>query len=134
MFKWRLILLFFVIASVCWWWLQPVKYQLEVINRSDKTVDQVRLFGSGARDNKVIINLLPGLRAVAVVNLTGEGGLKFEVTQGLNRIDTFITEDVSRMPFSWQQFLLKTAYQQQLEIHPNNRFIIRDYRDSVLAD
>jgi len=124
MIKGYLTLLLFALASSFWWWLQPVKYPLEVINRSDKTVEQVRLFGSAVSGDATIVKLLPGQRAQVVVSLASQGGLKFEVSQGLNRIDTFITEDVSRMPFSWRQLLLKTHDQQQLVIHPNNRFII----------
>jgi hypothetical protein len=105
-----------LLAWAAWQQQQPKAFHLYVVNNSDKLVDQVRLFGSGVLAEAAITNLLAGQSATMAVTLGNAGGLNFEVSQGFNRIDTFIKQDVS----SLQQF------QQQLIIHNNNRYILND--------
>lgn len=110
-------LIVLLIASVLWWLLQaPVSYELRVINSSQQPVDQVRLFGQAVILEATVNQIGPGGEAAVVVELNDTGDLRFEVSQGYNRIDTYIERDISQL----QQ------HQQQLEIKPNNRFIISD--------
>ena len=103
-----------LVAWLIWRWQQPVYYQLQVVNNSPAPVDQVRLFGRGVVEEDALFSLLPGTTAMLTIELADSGDLRFEVAQGLNRIDTFIVRDIDQL----------TQRQQRLEINANNRFII----------
>lgn len=114
---WLLLLVgLILLAWIAWQQQQPKTFHLQVINNSDKPVDKVRLFGSGVQAEAAIVNVLAGQSTIMSTTLANSGWLSFEVSQGFNRIDTYISQDVSTL----EQF------QQQLSIHNNNRFIISD--------
>lgn len=103
-----------LLAWVAWQQQQPKTFHLQIINNSDRPVDKVRLFGSGVQTEVELVNVLAGKSAVMTVILTNTGGLNFEVSQGFNRIDTFINQDVATLE----------QLQQQLTIHNKNRYVI----------
>ena len=104
-----------VLATLLLWqFFQPRVFVLEVSNDSDKAVAEVRVFGSAVEHELTLQQLLPGARQQLTTPLLRKGELRFEVSQGLNRIDTFIAEDVA---------LLEKNHQ-RLIIHNNSRFII----------
>ncbi len=116
------ILLLLIIAGWLLWRGQaPTHYQLQVVNNSLKVVDQVRLFGEAVVQAASVQAIEPGASRLVSVELRSDGGLRFEVTQGLNRIDTYIEQDVGQL----------TDLQQRLEINPNNRFIIDNARSAA---
>ena len=119
-----LLLLLVGLAYNFWRSQQETIYELEVINQSGVTVDQVKLFGSGVQDGSTLKGLKPGRSAIISVMLKTEGGLKFEVQQGRNRIDTFIDKDINAI----------ASFEQQLVIHPNNRFLISDYDELSISN
>ncbi len=112
------------LAYYLWQSRQVAVYQLEVINQSADTVDYVKLFGKGAQSESTLNALLPGQAGIISVILKKAGGLKFEVAQGGNRIDSIIVKDIHTI----------NAFQQQLVVHPNNRYIISDYDELSISD
>lgn len=113
---WLVVLLVLLVMSGLWYWYvkPPARYQLHVVNNSQIVVQQVRLFGRGAAAAATLDNLMPGKTATLEVVLNPTGELRFEVSQRLNKIDTYLLRDVAVIEH----------YQQQLTIHPQNRFII----------
>ncbi len=112
------------VAYSFWQSRQVVVYELEVINRSAATVDAVRLFGTGTQAEATLKQLKPGRSALISVLLKKQGGLRFEVSQGGNRIDSFINPSVKAI----------ASFNQQLLINPGHRYLISDYEELLLAD
>ena len=119
-----LVALLLGLAYNVWQSRQVAVYQLEVINRSAEAVDYIRLFGTGAQAEARLKLLNPGRSALISVLLNKQGGLRYEVSQGGNRIDTFINKNIKAM----------TSLQQQLIIHPGHRYIISDYDQLSTSD
>ena len=107
-------LVFFV--AVFYVLLQPKTYILSVQNNSQVDVDSVRLFGSAVEGDHLIFSLSPGQEKSLSVVLKAQGSLKYEVHQGLTRVDSLIVQDVAQL----------NALHQQLTIEVENRFLISD--------
>ena len=105
-----------IAAVLIWRELPPKTYQLLVINHSQLPVDYVRVFGTAVTAEQTIINLPAGQSDSVAVTVSPQGNLRFEVAQGMNRIDTYLSRDVSGLH----------QYQQRLTINAGNHFILSD--------
>ena len=117
--KWPLFVLVLILAGTAWvvqQRLQPRHFVLQVVNLSGNTVDRVRLFGTALQQDALLLQLPSGQSADIEAELGNSGTLRFEVTQGLNHIDTFIVDDVRKL----EHFL------QRLTIRDHNRFLLGD--------
>ena len=112
-----LVLVLLMGLGILWLWKQneaPQPFVFTVDNQSHQQVEQVRLFGSALDQDALLFNIDPASSAAITVNARKSGTLKFEVSQGLNRIDTFIVED-TRLLDDWSQ---------RLVVEDNNRFLL----------
>lgn len=114
---WLVAALLAVIAAVvmvAWRQHQASEFVLQVVNQSALPVQQIRLFGEALNQDALLLNLDPGQQGTLTTEVRSSGALKFEVSQGGNRIDTYIVEDTR----------LLESFRQTLVIHPDNRFIL----------
>jgi hypothetical protein len=114
LWRWLLILALMVVALILWYPRQPVVYQLHVTNNSGQVVERVSLLDSGVVAEVAIDHLGSGETASLHASLKAQGVLRFQVEQGLNRLDGILEKDVSQLKHQ-QQFLV---------IHPNNRLLV----------
>lgn len=89
-------------------------FVLQVDNQSGLMVDYVRLFGEGLEQDALLLQLQPGQQGSLSTRIKPAGALRFEVSQGGNRIDTYVVEDTRVLD----------DLKQRLTIHPHNRFIL----------
>lgn len=90
------------LAAIILWYAirpftQPKHFLLNVDNRSGKPVDRIRLFGSALQKEGLLTNLPPDASGSLNVAIGSSGSLRVEVSQGLNRIDTFIARDTGKL-------------------------------------
>lgn len=112
-----MLLVISVLIIIVFFYFSEVKtFRLVVINNSLERIDQVRLFGSAVAKQRHIEAMLPGVRSELVVTLHSQGGLQFEVSQGLNRIDSYIEADVTNIK----------QFKQLLRVESDYRYIISD--------
>lgn len=90
------------------------EFNLVVENTSGQEVDQLRLFGEAMEHEVVLVKLPPGQQQRIVAIIRPSGNLRFEVSQGMNRIDHFIVEDTRVLD----------DLEQRLTIQPGNRIIL----------
>ncbi len=109
-----LALILAVLALLLWWGRQPQLFTLQLHNQSGRLVERVSLLDSAVLEEVSLERLAPDARAELVVALKNEGVLRFQVEQGLNRLDGIIAADVSRL----QQ------HRQLLTIYPDNRLLL----------
>jgi hypothetical protein len=99
--------------GIAWRQSQPIQYFLLIKNLSDKPISQFQLFGPGVLTAAQVTNVLMGDEVTVSVTLQSQGEMRFEVVQGLNKIDTLLVEDVGQLE----------RYSNRLEVYKNNRFI-----------
>ena len=109
-------IVFFIVALLVFLFLQVKTYELLVRNNSQLLVESVRVFGAAVEGDHVLFNLAPGQEQSLVLELKTQGALKYEVRQGLTRVDSFIVNDVAELK----------SFHQQLSIEPGNRFLLAD--------
>lgn len=112
-----LLVVIVLLLSIVWMIQQtsaPRQFVLVVENQSSQMVDQVRLFGSALEADALLFKLDSEQSSKISVAIKKSGTLRFEVSQGYNRIDTYIVEDT----------LVLDDLSQRLVIHDNNRFLI----------
>lgn len=90
------------------------EFTLLVENSSELDVDQLRLFGGAVEHEVVLLKLPPGQKQSLSVSILPSGTLKFEVSQGMNRIDSHIVEDTR----------ILDDLEQRLSIQPGNRIML----------
>lgn len=90
------------------------EFVLVVENTSGRELDQLRLFGEAVDHPVVLVKLQPGQEQRVTVAILPSGNLRFEVSQGMNRIDSFIVEDTR----------ILDDLEQRLTIYPENRIIL----------
>lgn len=109
-----LVILLLLSAAMIWYQQQPVIYTLHVTNNSGLSVDKVSLLDSGVVSVQSIENLANNETISLQAVLTQQGILRFQVEQGMNRLDGILEADVSRPAYK----------EQNLIIYPNNRLIL----------
>lgn len=116
--QWLKVLVVGVMAIVAVWLVwdstRPLVYQLNVVNNSQQVVHRLRLLGDGVVTEQLVESIAPGHNVVLKATLNRRGDLRFEVHQGLNRVDSIIVADVNNIEH----------LQQQLTVGPGNRYII----------
>lgn len=104
-----------VLAAVVLYLARAGDFVLVVTNRSGTVVDRVRLSGSAMPHDAVLVKLPPAQRGELRVSLNREGDLRFEVSQGFNRADMAIADDVRKLD----------AHRQYLIIESGNRYLLQ---------
>ncbi|WP_101757103.1 hypothetical protein [Oceanicoccus sp. KOV_DT_Chl] len=103
----------FLLATLVFF-LQPKTFTLVVKNNSPHMVEKVAVFGSALELDGWLVNLEPGSQQALSMTIARQGGLKYEVHQGMTRVDSVISRDVATL----------TAFKQQLVIESDNRFLL----------
>ena len=114
------LILVFTLSWMYWHSSQPRRFTLEVANRSAKPVDQVRLFGTALNQDALLLKLDPEQSRLMTVSINKTGTLRVEISQDMNRIDTYIVEDTR----------ILDDLSQRLTIEADNRFLLSDAEDS----
>lgn len=86
-----------------WWVQQPKLYRLQVVNNSDLMIDQARVLGSALVTSNTLVNLPPGSYGLLKAQLSGEGQLRFEISQQGTKVDMLVVKKGS--PEHWVQSL-----------------------------
>ncbi len=112
-----IIILSILLLVLAFIFMQPAQqFQLTVINESDSQVSYVRLIGTATESERIISDIDPGNASAMYASLTEQGELRFEVSQGGNRIDSIISDNVKNLE----------RYHYQLTIYNDNRYIISE--------
>ena len=111
--------LLLLLAVAIWYQQQPVTYTLHINNKSGLPVDKLSLLDSGVMSIQSIEGLANDGAASLQVVLKEQGVLRFQVEQGMNRLDGILERDVSRPLYK----------EQHLVVHPNNRLILSQRPD-----
>lgn len=98
-----LALLIVVIGWLVWWANQPLVYRLLVINQGEYTLDKVSVQGSALVSANDLMNVPPNTHGLIEATISGEGQLRFEVLQGVNRVDMLLVKQ--GIPSVWSQTL-----------------------------
>jgi hypothetical protein len=109
-------LVLIAMLAVVWFQQKPQQFTLYIDNQSGKTIDKVSLLDSAVVQPVYIEKLEYQQQYQLQATLQKEGVLRFQVEQGLNRLDGILAKNVDQLEKS----------SKVLTIEPNNRLMLSD--------